>query len=240
MIERPLGRITPPDTNHIEAAPLSDLPVHERPTHVPVTIGIPWFTAFDQPYEQNGEYYFPASNLGTVRGGHCVCLEPAPQPDQPGEEQDQAEWWAFYNQGVEGACEGFGHARSLSLLYRRKFDAFWLYDDARRIEGTFPNGEGSTNRAVAEALVKWGAHFEDGQIAARTSWHKGVPGVQIAGVRWATTWQEVLDTLGFKEGPVPLLNSWGTAYPQRVWVPDEVGVQLIEKEDGEADVFVEH
>jgi hypothetical protein len=206
---------------------------------VPVTIGIPWFTAFDSPIERDGEYYFPTGNLGTVRGGHCTCLEPAPQNGQPGGEQDESAWWAFYNQGEEGACEGFGHARSLSLLYRKTFDAFWLYDDARRIEGTFPSGEGSTNRAVAEALVKWGAHYETGQVAARTSWHTGVPGVKIAGVRWATTWQEVLETLGFKEGPVPLLNSWGTAYPKRVLVPDEVGVQLIEREDGEADIFVE-
>jgi hypothetical protein len=33
-------------------------------------------------------------------------------------------------------------------------------------------------------------------------------------------------------GAVPVLNSWGTNYPHRVWMPDDVLARLI-KEDGE-------
>jgi hypothetical protein len=236
---RSLGRTIPPDFDHVAKYPLSALAPQARPTHVPVAVGVNWYTSFDSPVQgADGRWRIPASNLGTVRGGHCFCLEPAPQPGQPGGEQEARPWWTYYNQGEEGACEGFGHARVLTLLYRKTFDAFWLYDDARRAEGAYPNGEGSTNRACCQALVKWGAHYEIGAHCKRTPWRLNVPGVRIAAYRWATTAQEVLDALGIVGEEIPFLNSWGTEYPERVLMP-AVTLERLLKENGEADVLIE-
>ena len=42
----------------------------------PVTIGVNWYTAFDSPVQVNGEWFIGRDprNLGSVRGGHCVCI----------------------------------------------------------------------------------------------------------------------------------------------------------------------
>lgn len=237
---RALGLLKPPDTKHIEKYPLSALPPEARPTHAPVPIGVNWYTGFDSPaLGSDGKYRLPTTNLGTVRGGHCVCLEPAPQPGQPGNEQETHAWWRFYNQGPEGACVGFGHSRALSLLYRRTFDAFWLYDDARRLEGTYPEGEGTTCRSACEALRRWGAHFQSGRIATHSRWYGSAPGIEIGAYRWATTADEVLAALGYASGSeIPLLNSWGEDYPEVVYLSPETLERLLQ-EGGEADVITE-
>lgn len=227
----PLGHNPAPDRKHIDAFPVTGGAA--TPTKVPVVIGINWYTSMDEPQKQkDGSYIFRSTNVGTVRGGHCTALEPNNVAMQ-----DALAWWTFYNQGEEGACEGFGHSRAMSLIHRATFNAFWLYDDARRFEGAYPNGEGSTNRSACGALAKWGDHPLGGAETVRTPWKAGVPSTEIKAYRWCTTWQQVLDALGYKQGPVPLLNSWGTQYPHRVLVPDELGVRLIETEGGEADVF---
>ena len=42
---------------------------------VPVTIGVNWYTAFDRPALSRGDYYVAqVGTLGTIRGGHCVCV----------------------------------------------------------------------------------------------------------------------------------------------------------------------
>lgn len=228
----PLGRNKPPDFDHVAKYPITALPPEARPVHVPVAIGVHWFTSFDEPQPgADGKNRISITPGATVRGGHCVCLEPAVAT-----ERDAPTYWEFYNQGAEGACEGFGHSRALSLIYRRTFDAFWLYDDGRRIEGTFPEGEGSTNRAICSALVKWGAHYETGSECVRTPWHLHAPGLGIAAYRWATTASEVFAALGATGEEVALLNSWGTAYPERVYLSGETLERLLQ-EEGEADIF---
>lgn len=234
-MSRPLGRIEPPDKVHVERFPLTALAPEAHPTNHPVVIGVPWYTAFDSPVQgSDGKYRLPSANadLGTVRGGHCVCLEPASV-------EDEAAWWEFYNQGQEGACEGFGHARALSLIYRRKFDAFWLYDDARRAEGTYPEGEGTTNRATCDALRRWGCHYSSGEVAERHSWSPRVPGVEIRANRWMTNAAEVLAVLGHKATEeVALLNSWGSDYPEVVYLPADTLDRLLH-ESGEADTYTQ-
>lgn len=234
---RALGRLKPPDWQHVEKYPLTALAADQRPAHVPVSIGVNWYTAFDSPIEQpDGSYRLPdvakGEQLGTVRGGHCVCLRPPALSDPDG-------CWQRYNQGQEGACEGFGHARVFSLLYGGLFDAFWLYDDARRAEGTFPSGEGSTNRAVLQALVKWGVHTSH-DPSQRDPWRTNAPGrfPIVKTYRWATTATDVLAVLGATAGDAILLNSWGTEYPRQVLLPGATLDRLL-REEGEADVITE-
>lgn len=41
----------------------------------PVVIGVNWYSGFDRPVQKpDGDWWLPAGELGTVRGGHCVCV----------------------------------------------------------------------------------------------------------------------------------------------------------------------
>jgi len=233
-----LGLNKVPDTEHLDKYPLSALPLELHPIHVPVPIGINWYEGFDIP-QQGSDGKWRISISGAIRGGHCVCLEPAPQSGQPELEQEKRAWWKFYNQGPEGACVGFGHSRMMSLLYRRTFDGFWLYDDCRRYEGTYPDGEGSTCRTAGAVLKKWGDHFEGGDVATHTPWRPNTGGIEIGAYRWTTKMADVLQLLGLSSGgEVPLLNSWGEGYPEVVYFdPETTGVQILDNEAGEASVI---
>ena len=39
-----------------------------------VSIGVNWYQDFDTPDSHNGEWWIGRGNLGSIRGGHCVCL----------------------------------------------------------------------------------------------------------------------------------------------------------------------
>lgn len=39
----------------------------------PVALGIDWMTNYDTPILKNGEYWIGLGDVGTVRGGHCIC-----------------------------------------------------------------------------------------------------------------------------------------------------------------------
>jgi hypothetical protein len=58
----------------------------------------------------------------------------------------------------------------------------------------------------------------------------------IKAFRWAKSVDDVHAVLANPAadeiGAVPLLNSWGTGYPRRVWMPDDVLDRLMQ-EDGE-------
>lgn len=43
-------------------------------SHLPVTIGVNWYTNFDEPTLSREEHWIGTGNLGKMRGGHCVCL----------------------------------------------------------------------------------------------------------------------------------------------------------------------
>ena len=223
----PLGRNTPSDWNHVLTHPLSAITV---PTPTPVVLGIAWYEGFDSPV-QGTDGRFRIKISGSVRGGHCICVEPR-LPD------DHAAWHIFYNQGQEGACEGFGHSRAMSLLTGRTYNAFWLYDDARRKEGTYPNGEGSTNRNACAALKSWGDHPENGPECVRVPWNNHTSSVGITSYHWATHANEVLAALGLPAATeIALLNSWGAAYPQRVYLSVE-DLQTLLAQQGEASVLI--
>lgn len=222
----PLGRREPTDWRHVERYPLSALPTEEQPVNVPLALGVNWYSSFDDPVKgSDGRWWIGRDSLGYIRGGHCICAKSYNLTDVLG-------WWPFYDQGREGACVGFGWSRVMSLLNRKRYNAPWLYHEAQLIDEwpDTPPAEGTSVRAGGNILL------DKGGITVRSTGEFGpYPREGVAAFRWATSWDEVRRTLGIPDfiGGVPLLNSWGTYYPHKVWLPDEVGERLL-AESGEA------
>lgn len=233
---RSLGRNTPADFSHVEAAPLhaaSQLLVPK-----PVTIGVNWYEDFDQPRQtSDGSWHLPEAHAirGQIRGGHCITLGPMGFMATPDKVKFIEALWRYYNQGPEGACEGFGHAHAQSIEVGGLYDGFRLYDDARKIEGTFPSGEGTTNHAAVQALQNVGIAPQPGTECQREYKGDATYVKPVTDVRWTKDAQEVLTALGrLNAAAIPLLNSWGLTYPCVVWLPVTTLARLLE-EDGEAD-----
>lgn len=220
---KPLGRLVPPDDKHLLKYPLMASTMPTKP--VPVTVGVNWYSAFDNPVKdrKTGQWWAAKDgNLGRVRGGHCVVM--------PHDNSDLYTWYLFYNQGLEGACVGFGSSRAMSLLNRKRYDARWLYHEAQRVDywpgGAYPGAtefyEGTTVRAAMDVLRAQGHKVPEGTPALPEG---------IAANRWAMNIDDVLTALGnekYKQlGAIPFLNSWGKDYPQRVWMPCEVWARLL-------------
>lgn len=230
----PLGRNQPPDWEHVEKYPLralTEVPEREphegepttdvpkldlTPKNVPVAFGINWYDGFDQPV-QDSPGVWVAHLSGSIRGGHCICLEPAYEADIRGHEQDPlVAWWTFYNQGQQGSCVGHGVSRQQGLVYRKRFDAVWLYNEAQKIDGDPNPHEGTTVRAGLEVLRQQGHRVAHGPVTTNVA-HSDPPNPNygVTAYRWATTAEEVVAALGY--GPdqrlIPFLNSWGRAYP---------------------------
>lgn len=252
MTDFPLGRRTPSDWKHYDKFPLTAATIPSSPT--PVVIGVNWYSNFDNPVQKNGRWWvgLDSHNLGQVRGGHCVCLEPGDQINPTTKKvikrlQDTSAWYSFYNQGAEGACVGFGSSRMMSLLNRKQYFARWLWDLAKLTDewsDTVPGDDNGTSvRAACEVLrvqghVPWKASYDP----LNTDWQNrdklsAVAYEGISAYRWAGTVDQVRSVLqspsNDRVGAVRVLNSWGTDYPQRVWMPYET-LQRIIDESGEA------
>jgi len=246
---KPLGRNERDTDEHLKAYPLRPEDVDELvalPTNECVAIGINWYTGSDEPHKGRDGLYRIKMRHGELRGGHCLAIEAIGCPDPERS-------WAWYDQGVEGACEGFGHARVVSVKRGGALlDAFWLYDDAQRKEGSYePDGEsadlGATNRGACRALKAWGVHRADHEypvgavpeVIERVPWKEHVQGFGITAYRWARDMDSILKVLGFADAnEVPLLNSWGKdGYPHRVYASVDDLDHLIFREDGEASVL---
>lgn len=236
---KPLGRKTPTNFDHVTSYPLSALPPAEIPYQVPVTIGINWYDNFDNPVEKDGRFWIGlGKNLGSIRGGHCVCLKPGKRPDP-------TTWYKFYYQGEDGACVGFGSSRMMSLLNRKRYDARWLWDQAKLADewpDTNPgDGNGTSVSAGMDVLrtlghSPWKLAYEGYDFKQRAS-EIPVLNEGISANRWATTVDEVAKILNspITESlqAVPFLNSWGTFYPHVTWMPYDVLQRLLD-EEGEA------
>jgi len=241
---RPLGRRAPADFEHVAKYALADIAA--PPTHVPVVFGVNWYSAFDTPTRAaDGTYWIGRSGkLGAVRGGHCIASEPALDLTRVGKELDTATFYRWYDQGVEGACVGFGCSRVMSLLNRHRFDAWWLYDEARKLEGRYPDGEGAEVRSGLEILRTRG-HVAAANPAPRVTVrgepdHPASLSQGISAYRWATSVDQVLAALGTPGADhITLLNSWGEGnYPERVKLPATVLDRLL-REGGEAGVITD-
>lgn len=233
-----LGRTAPPDWVHVEKFPLTAGTAPAEP--VPGVIGIDWFSDFDRPQlDGQGHYWIgrDAHNLGTVRGGHCISVRKRAS-------EDPNSWWAFYDQDdpdfvariksphkwKEGACTGFGTARMLSHYNRRRYDPYFLYYEAQKIDEWPGEGyEGSSVRAALDVARTLGA--------ARISRGAVRPPDLAEGIsanRWATDTQDFLDAVGYgAKGYIELLNSWGrSGYPHIVRMPAET-LDVLRQRDGE-------
>lgn len=236
-LDNRLGRFLPDDWEHLDLYPLSAIAVDERLTRVPVVIGVNWYEAFGSPEQDpSGEYWVArsGSDLGRIRGGHCVCLE-------PGDSKDRDTWYEFYDQGSEGACVGFGWSRCMSLLNDELYSARWLWDRAKEIDewpDTNPgDSDGTSVRAAARILrrhghVDWDSSMADDDAEIRFK-YTAERDNGIRRFRWAQSVDEIHQALGNPEadrlGAVPFLNSWGPSYPRRTWMPDSVLARLIEE-----------
>jgi hypothetical protein len=240
-----LDRLIPDDWEHVEKYPLTALAFEQRPTKVPVVIGVNWYNEFDNPERdaQSGEYWVArggAGSLTQIRGGHCVCLE-------PGDERDRENWWEFYDQGSEGACVGFGWSRCMSILNKERYAARWLWDRSKEIDEwpqTNPGDNNGTSVRAAGRILKnrghvdWKARYADDDHTERDDYSpKRVDGIQR--YRWAQSVDEVHQALDNDRadqlGAVPFLNSWGRGYPYRTWILDDVLDRLM-NEQGEVAV----
>jgi hypothetical protein len=220
-----LDRKAPEDWTHVERYPLRALALTElKPT--PVVLGINWYDAFDTPTLRDDERWWIGEPTlrARIRGGHCIAVK-SRQPDR-------LEWWQFYDQGEEGACVGFGISRAQTMRNRVEYDAFWLYDEARKVDewpGEDYDGT-SVNAGLSVAKEQGLRRQQSGAVA---------PGDGISAYRWATTVAEVHAAirlpLADELEAVPLINSWGSYYPHLVWLPDTWLERLL-LEDGEAAV----
>lgn len=235
-----LGRVPPKDWTHVEKYPLRALPVEERPTVVPVAIGVNWYRAFyaDQLIKRRGkfgrtEYWVREGNLGRLMGGHAITLEPF-----TGTPQDWLRLWYWHNQVSEGICVSEMVVRMAALLERRRFQPRPVYDLAQTLD--YWPGEQYEGTSVDAGLRVW---RERGLIPAKIGERHHVergavtrdfdPQFRIKANRWARNDQEVFDALGRPDAEyAEWLNSWGLGYPHRVKVPRSVIVQL-HHEDGE-------
>lgn len=234
-----LGRYVPDDWTHIDRYPLGALDA--PPQRVPVVLGVNWYAEFDQPVDRDGRHWIApdgAASLTRIRGGHAICLE-------PGQQTLHADWHTFYDQGVEGACVGFAWSRCMSILNGARYTARWLWDRAKELDEwpqTNPgDGDGTSVRAAGEVLrsrghVSWRRTHADKDHVRRAT-YRPAKAAGIATFRWARDVTDIHTVLANPEadqlGAVPVLNSWGTAWPYRVWMPDDV-LDLLLREDGEA------
>ena len=242
-----LGCIIPEDKSHMVRKPLAAIPYGKlaAAAPVPVVLGVNWYESFDQPKvmpskQEGTSYHLPNSStedLGQIRGGHCFCLLP-----MGGVKLETEVWRKFYNQQAEGACVGFGNSRAQTIMHGGiLFDAFWLYDECRRKEGTFPNGEGSTVKAASEVLELEGHRVQTGTTECLRETHDGPIELTygVKAVRWTTSVTEVLAALSRPGAEaVPFSNNWGDGYPNITWMPVPTLRRLLQ-EGGEAAAYQE-
>lgn len=140
MPGRPLGRLDPPDWNHLSLFPLMGL---ETPPPVPAVV------------ERNLDAVYPRTS---------------------------------YNQGSKQACVGAGCSRLSSIDNRKLYDLFWLWNQAKRLDGFGdPNQDrGTTVRAGFEVLRTLG-HVA--QVKGKDQ--KPSTGEGISEYRWCKTVDEV-------------------------------------------------
>lgn len=61
---------------------------------IPISIGVNWYSNFDHPETVSGSKWIGRGDLGTVRGGHCVCIYGA--SDKRGAFRVKNSWGASY------------------------------------------------------------------------------------------------------------------------------------------------
>lgn len=220
--EGPLGRLEPPNYNHVEKYPMAALGA-EIPKGTPVEFGIPWYSNFDNPQKDaSGRYWIGKGALGSIRGGHAIVSPPA-------NIGDVLAWWYFYNQGNTGECVGFSLSRMMSLFNRAKFDAPWLYFATQDRAGQARDPQAGTYVNVGFEVLLYTGH----KTLAKPS---PSPANGINAFRWFQSVDEIRAAHASPKyddlGGIPFLNSWGQFYPRVVWMPYETVAAVLDQ--GEA------
>jgi len=213
----PLGRRPPKDWVHVERFSLPAPPKQ----NLPVVVGSLWLASMDQPVKgTDGRWRIctqPNWMNAPTRGGHAYCLQPLTVSDN---------WWPNHDQ-QRGSCTGHSIARAAELLYRKAHDSEAWYDRNQQVDewADTPPQEGSSVRAAFDV---W---RNEGAIPLRGGTRR-----KLRANRWATSGEDIGATLGYQT-EVPILQSWGRAWPRRVWAGLEVLDWLLPR-DGEAGVPV--
>ena len=230
--EKPLGRIPPADDRHLRRFSLTPETAPAVPS--PLVLGINWYSAFDSPELVSGSYWIGrGSSWGRIRGGHAIC---APQLGVT----DTLGWWRFYDQGNEGACVGFAVSRAQTLMNRERYDAFWTYHQAQRIdEWPGEDYDGTSVRAGMEVARTLG-------LVDRSKSTPGLPDPAdgISAYRWPRSIEEAAACLSpgdqgkkvLDRGWIAFLNSWGEWYPHLTRMSLETAERLFFREDGDVAV----
>lgn len=232
---RALGYHKPKDLSHTEKYPISALFGVEIP-RVPIAIGVDWYSSFDNPepvkFGSLTRYFVGHGALGTIRGGHCVCIK-------SGNYADPLSWWSFYDQGSEGACVGFGSSRMMSLINRERYNARWLWDQAKIIDewaDTNPGDDNGTSVHAASDILRLKGHVKYATSQGALTYQDRdwlLPNISkgINAARWAQSVDDIRavlqSSLNDKLQAVPFLNSWGRYYPRVTWMPYSVVEKLI-------------
>jgi hypothetical protein len=232
-----LKRYVPKDFEHVEKHPLTKRNIETITKPAPVSVGVNWYSLFDNPVKQsNGQWWIKGTNLGYIRGGHCVCM--------PHVDDEPYTWYTFYNQGMEGACVGFGTSRMMSILNRKKYNARWAWDMAKSIDewnDTNPGDDEGTSVRAAMDIYRLRGHVPWASSMTNLTWQQrdALTPISAEGIisnKWATNIDDLFSVLQNetykKVGAIPFFNSWGKAYPRKVWVPCETWDRLL-REDGE-------
>ncbi len=129
----------------------------------------------------------------------------------------------------------------MSLLNRRKYDARWLWNQAKIIDewpDTNPGDDNGTSVRAACDVLRTQGHLRSTIRGAHPDVQEG-----IQANRWAISAAEMLQVLASpsynQKNAFPILNSWGVSYPHIVWMPAETMDQLISAENGEACVITD-
>lgn len=242
MPSRGLGLLPPTDERHLEKYPLTATTTPTRAA--PVVVGSEWTTGMDEPVvRSDGSVWIRPT--GAVRGGHAYCLEPEGK-----KLQDNPRWWAWYNQGNEGACVAFAISRMQSLHNRQRYAPWDLYREAQRID-EWPGEDysGTSLRAGFDVAREQGLWTPlDGRIDV------GKGPVKRHGIkanRWARDIIDIAYCLSpadggrsvLNRGYVVVLNSWGDdphdGFPHRTFLALEDLEQLVFRRNGEAGVVTD-
>lgn len=243
-----LDRIPTGHTLHLEKYPLTAATMPSQAT--PVVLGINWYSNFDRPVQRtirgNSYWIIGGGNLGSVRGGHAVCL-------RPWAVKEPSSWHSHYDQGIEGRCVEFAWLRALSLMNRRMYDitSKWHYWEMQRRDfwagGSYPGGEphyeGTSVDAGAQVMHKLGAipaFYKGAPIGPDMAPSLVRPQEGIGTYRWSQNWDDTRKVLGVPDWlpGVPLLNSWAYGYPRQVILLDAAG-ERVQREDGEVCVVTD-
>lgn len=227
---RGLGRRVPTDFEHVEKYPLRA--VGTEAANGPAVWGVNWYSDFDDPTFKDGEWWIglDPNNLGRERGGHAIA-----QPYLGA--NDLERWYQWYDQGSDPHCVGYSLSRAMSWLNRQFYDADWLYHEAQKVdEWSGEDYDGTSVRGGCRVLNAQGhRRIYAGQALGVYRIHG------IEAYRWITDVQDVLEVVGGvqkEKGAITWRNSWGSSYPQKVWMPAETAQRLLE-EDGELAVFTD-